>query len=60
MDPIVFDADDDSPVAKSAKAGLSEVEDYSAAKGALKEVDTTSPYPDKMLIRVKGSLWTRG
>lgn len=51
---ILIDENDDSPVAKSAKAGLEAVEDYSAAKGALKEVDTTSPYPEKMLVRVKG------
>lgn len=46
--------DDGGLVAKSAKAGLEAVEDYSVAKGALKQADVTSPYPPKMLIRVKG------
>lgn len=54
MEPVVIEEDDRTPVAKSARKGLEAIEDYSAAKGALKEVDTSSPYPPKMLIRVKG------
>ncbi|CAI4222483.1 unnamed protein product [Auanema sp. JU1783] len=41
-------------IAKSAKEGLQAIEDYSAAKDCLKHHDNASPYPNKMLIRVKG------
>ncbi|CAJ0944616.1 unnamed protein product, partial [Mesorhabditis belari] len=53
---VIEELDDDmsTPVATSARKGLQSIENYDAAKSALKQADLVSPFPDVMLIRIMG------
>lgn len=46
--------DEGGEIATSARLGLQAVEDYTNAKHSLKQHEDVSPYPERMLIQIRG------